>query len=73
MAWAPSRPGHRQGVNGMPPGRKANGRVVIKLSEPRRECGPPGEQGRPDNTTLQSERGSREEGIDKKSTSGGRV
>jgi len=61
-------------MNGMTPGQRANGwAVVIKLSEPRRERGQPGGQGKLGDTTIQSERGSREEGIDKKSTDERRV
>lgn len=45
----------------MTPGRKANGRTVIKPFEPRRERGPLSRQGGFDDTTLQSEKGSREE------------
>ena len=43
-------------MNGMAAGREPNGWVVIKLSEPRRERGPPGRQGRLDDSTLQSKR-----------------
>ena len=44
----------------MTPGRKANGRTVIKLFDPRVR-GPLSRQGRFDDATLQSEKGSREE------------
>ena len=51
----------------MTPVREPNDWVVIKLSEPRRERGPPaGSGGGGGDTTLQSERGCRGRGIDVK-------